>query len=205
MDRFEESNPINNRTGPTMEDHHIQRKEWFWRVFGIGFTVAVAVVDYVTGDEINVVFLYIVPLAIASWKLSGREAVVAAFVCTTAWLAEILIYNHPFPHPLIPYWNALMLLGIFLTVVLTLSSLKKSFAEQRRLIDELQSALTNVKMLRGLLPICSWCKRIRDDKGYWQAVETYLEGHSQAAFTHGICPECLRKVGSQRHEDVKGM
>jgi hypothetical protein len=188
-----------------MVEPGVDGRHCFWRVFGIGFTVAVAVVDYVTGDEINIVFLYIVPIAIASWKLSGREAVVAAFVCTTAWLAEILLYNRPFAHPLIPYWNALMLLGIFLTVVLTLSSLKRSFAEQRRLIDELQTALANVKALRGLLPICSWCKRIRDDRGYWQAVETYLKGHSHAEFTHGICPECLRKVELQRKEGLSGV
>jgi hypothetical protein len=191
--------------GVLMEDPHIGREEWFWRVFGIVFTLVVAVIDYVTGDEIDVVFFYIVPLALASWKLSRNEAIVAAVFCTVAWLVEVLLYNRPVSHPLIPYWNALMLLGIFLTVVLSLGSLKKSFAEQRRLIDELQSALANVKALRGLLPICSWCKKIRDDRGYWQAVETYLVDHSHAEFTHGICPECLRKVESQRLEGSKGV
>lgn len=182
-----------------MEDPRVRRGEWFWRVFGIGFTLLVAVIDSVTGDEVDVVFFYIIPLAIASWKLSRNEAIVAAVFCTATWLIEVLIYNRPVSNPLIPYWNALMLLGIFLTVVLILSSLKKSFAEQRGLIDELQTALANVKALRGLLPICAWCKKVRDDRGYWQAVETYVEGHSHAEFTHGICPECSRKVGSQRH------
>jgi hypothetical protein len=53
--------------------------------------------------------------------------------------------------------------------------------------------LEHVKTLRGLLPICAWCKRIRDDSGYWSQVETYLRSHTEANFTHGICPDCLER------------
>jgi hypothetical protein len=53
--------------------------------------------------------------------------------------------------------------------------------------------LSHVKLLTGLLPICASCKRIRDDGGYWQQVETYIRSHSEASFTHSICPECLDK------------
>ncbi len=74
---------------------------------------------------------------------------------------------------------------------------KRSEEERERLIHELQVALEKVRTLRGLLPICAWCKKIRDDKGYWEQVETYIEHHSDALFTHGICPECLNKEESQ--------
>ncbi len=57
-------------------------------------------------------------------------------------------------------------------------------------VRELEDALARVKQLQGLLPICSYCKKVRDDRNYWQQVETYIEGHSDAQFTHGICPEC---------------
>jgi DNA-binding response OmpR family regulator len=60
-------------------------------------------------------------------------------------------------------------------------------------VRELQEALTNVKVLQGLLPICSYCKRIRDDHNYWQQLETYFSQHSEASFSHGICPECYEK------------
>lgn len=63
-------------------------------------------------------------------------------------------------------------------------------SERERMIQELQSALADIQTLQGLIPICSWCKRIRDDQGYWTQVEHYLQEHSQAQFTHGICPEC---------------
>ena len=62
--------------------------------------------------------------------------------------------------------------------------------EREQLITDLQAALAKVNMLSGLLPICASCKKIRDDHGYWTQVEVYLMAHSQAAFTHGICPEC---------------
>lgn len=66
--------------------------------------------------------------------------------------------------------------------------------EKERLIIELQDALAKVKTLSGLLPICASCKKIRDDQGYWHQVETYIKNHSDAEFTHGICPDCMNKL-----------
>ena len=66
----------------------------------------------------------------------------------------------------------------------------------RQLLDkntELEAALAKVKLLSGMLPICSGCKQIRDDKGYWSQVESYVQKHSEATFTHGLCPECFKK------------
>jgi PAS domain S-box-containing protein len=62
-----------------------------------------------------------------------------------------------------------------------------------RLILELQEAVARIRTLSGLLPMCAWCKKIRDDKGYWKKVEMYIQEHSDASFTHGICPDCLKK------------
>jgi PAS domain S-box-containing protein len=66
--------------------------------------------------------------------------------------------------------------------------------DRERLIAELTDALTNVKTLRGLLPICSSCKKIRDDHGYWNQIESYIKTHSEADFTHGICPDCVVRL-----------
>ena len=63
----------------------------------------------------------------------------------------------------------------------------------RRLNDELQATLAKVRLLSGLLPICASCKKIRDDQGYWQQVEVYIRNHSEAEFTHGMCPDCMAK------------
>jgi PAS domain S-box-containing protein len=66
--------------------------------------------------------------------------------------------------------------------------------EKEKLIGELQEALSKVKLLSGFLPICASCKKIRDDKGYWQQIEEYIHTHSEAEFSHGICPECAKKI-----------
>jgi len=66
--------------------------------------------------------------------------------------------------------------------------------ELRLVSSRLAEALDQVKTLQGLLPICAWCKRIRDDKGYWEQVEAYFHKSTGADFTHGICPECLEKA-----------
>jgi two-component system, OmpR family, response regulator VanR len=71
---------------------------------------------------------------------------------------------------------------------------KKSEQEKERLIVELQQALAEVKKLSGLLPICASCKRIRDDQGYWQQIEGYISEHSEADFSHGICPKCAKEL-----------
>jgi hypothetical protein len=71
---------------------------------------------------------------------------------------------------------------------------KQAAAERERLIAELQDALAKVKLLSGLLPICASCKRIRDKHGSWRQLETYIRAHSEAEFTHGVCPECFQKL-----------
>jgi len=71
---------------------------------------------------------------------------------------------------------------------------KKNETEKKLLINELQLAMKKIKTLQGLLPICASCKRIRDDKGYWNQIEVYISKHSNADFTHGICPECVAKL-----------
>lgn len=73
-----------------------------------------------------------------------------------------------------------------------ISRRKELETEQQRLIRELEGALAEVRVLRGLLPICSACKKIRDAEGSWSEVEQYVSKHSEATFTHGMCPDCLR-------------
>jgi hypothetical protein len=79
--------------------------------------------------------------------------------------------------------------------------LRQLNAELQARNQELQEALTKVKTLSGLLPICASCKKIRDDQGYWQQVEEYIQKHSEAEFTHGICPDCVKKLYPELYGD----
>jgi len=80
--------------------------------------------------------------------------------------------------------------------LLDLTSRKQTEQERESLIDKLQKAVTEIKTLSGLLPICAFCKKVRDDQGYWKQVEAYVEEHSQVEFTHSICPDCGKKLYS---------
>ncbi|MEA3333013.1 MAG: response regulator, partial [Pseudomonadota bacterium] len=73
-------------------------------------------------------------------------------------------------------------------------NLQNEIGERQKIQDELQSALSKVKQLSGFLPICASCKKIRDDKGYWNQLESYIRDHSEAEFSHGICPDCAEKL-----------
>ncbi len=72
---------------------------------------------------------------------------------------------------------------------------------QEQLIIELQEALEKAKVLSGLLPIGASCKDIRDDKGYWKQVEVYIQDHSEAVFTHSICPDCTKRLFPKLHKN----
>jgi hypothetical protein len=84
-------------------------------------------------------------------------------------------------------YKAIIVTGCMKPYALLFRNLKKSE-------EELREALDNVKTLKGIIPICSRCKKIRDDKGYWQQVETYIEEHSDADFSHSLCWECAKEL-----------
>ena len=73
----------------------------------------------------------------------------------------------------------------------------------REKIEELQKALDEIKELRGILPMCAWCHKIRDDDNYWQQVDEYLSSHTLAEISHGICPECYAKMVNQLDDKTK--
>ena len=90
-----------------------------------------------------------------------------------------------------------------LAVVRDITERKKAQKKREALITELQEALDNIKTLKGLLPICSSCKKIRNNQGDWDNLELYIETHSDAKFSHGFCPECLEKLYGNQEWYIK--
>lgn len=91
---------------------------------------------------------------------------------------------------------------ILLARVKTHVSLKKTRDEQQHLIQQLQDSLAQIKQLKGLIPICAHCKKVRDDEGYWKSVEVYIEHHSEAQFSHGICNDCIEKLYPELADEI---
>lgn len=80
------------------------------------------------------------------------------------------------------------------SVIRDITKRKQAEEEREKLITELQDALGKVKLLSGFLPICASCKKIRNDKGYWEQIEAYIRDHSEAQFSHSVCPDCVKKL-----------
>ena len=78
------------------------------------------------------------------------------------------------------------------SVARDITTQKEAEAERERLVNELRSALAEIKVLQDILPICSYCRKIRDDEDYWHTVEGYISHHTNTRFSHGVCPECMR-------------
>jgi hypothetical protein len=98
---------------------------------------------------------------------------------------------------MLPWGLAFMILCALLG--LFWGKIQQTDKEKSAAIIELHKALEEVKTLSGFFPICASCKRIRDDKGYWNQIEAYISEHSEAKFSHGICPECTKKLYPDIH------
>lgn len=94
-------------------------------------------------------------------------------------------------NPILDENGVVLGLSLFLTDI---TDKKKTETERNKLLVELQSSISKVKMLSGLLPVCSSCKKIRTDEGDWEVIEAYIKKHSEADFTHSICPDCVKKL-----------
>jgi len=91
-----------------------------------------------------------------------------------------------------------------LCVIGDITERKKHETDREELIAELRAALAHVKTLSGLIPICGWCKSIRSDQGYWQNVEQYVHSHTDATFSHGMCPSCAEKMKADMLKESTG-
>ena len=91
--------------------------------------------------------------------------------------------------------------GGVLAAFVDITERKRAEEERERLIAELKEAMGNIKTLKGLIPICASCKKVRTDEGFWQQVEVYIREHSEVEFSHGLCPDCLKKLYPQLTED----
>lgn len=101
--------------------------------------------------------------------------------------------------------NVLAIISIFLSFLagLLLVFYQRNLTERKQLIEDLRHALGQVRQLQGILPICGYCKNIRDDGDYWQRVESYISKHSEAKFSHAICPDCYEAKVKPELEDFK--
>ena len=167
-------------------------------IASLAVTLLVAGLDYLTGLELEFSAFYILPVLFAAWMAGWRWGMAVALLNTIAWSVVDHWAGHVHINAFYAVWEFLDHALVYLVVAAVVGGLRTAIARQRDLNLELSQALEEVGELKGLLPVCAWCHKIRDDQGYWGQLETYIEARSRASFTHGICPECEAKVLAER-------
>ena len=158
-----------------------QRLPWSRRWFWFALAALILVADYLCGPVLLFPIFFIFPVMLAAWNCARREAVFIAVSLTIARLAVTLFRDSP------SLIAADLVNGLVRAVILVgLAGLVSRVAQQNAQLAR------RVKQLEGLIPICAHCTRILDEEKHWTRLETYIVEHSQADFTHGICPDCAR-------------
>src|SRR5262249_26203294 len=145
--------------------------------------------------------LFALAVMITSWTSGWRVGLITTALAT---IVGMLLFVLPFTEPITRSLQNEALVVLFAAEGCGISYLAGQLHAQRfkaqqeardaiRAREELEAALAHVRTLRGLIPICAWCKKIRNDQGYWEQLELYITNHSEADFTHGMCPDCARK------------
>ena len=158
-------------------------------------TAVLGLIDYATGYELDFfLFYFIGPITVAAFEIGLVASTVVAVLCATALTVADISNGHVYSSIFVAVLNTVVRLVAFLSLGWAVARMRTLLSRERLLSGKLQSALTQVKQLEGLLPICANCKKIRTEKGPWQQMEAYIEKHSEAQFTHGLCPDCARRL-----------
>ncbi len=181
----------------------------FLMTVALGLDLLIGAAGYLSGYKIHMDVFYLIPIAFVVWFVGTRAGIAMSFVSIATRTASRSVGGKILHGYFITSWNTAIYLAFFLVVTLLLARLKDYLQERANLISELRTALNEVTELSGILPICASCKKIRNDKGYWQHVEEYLSKHTNAEFSHGLCEECSMKLypqyykGSKAEKDVQ--
>jgi hypothetical protein len=173
-------------------------KSAFWNTarFYLSYAVLLGLIlflDFQIPLGVAVDVLYILVVLLSFWSNNIRATILVAIV------SSVLTAGAFFCQPLVAeMWKVIFnrLIAIFAIWVTALLIVMRKWADEKRnkAILEREEALRKIRILHGLLPICASCKKIRNDKGYWEQMEMYIRDHSEAEFSHGICPECAERL-----------
>jgi hypothetical protein len=152
-----------------------------WLVVTLGLSAVILVLELLTGPYIQFPILFVIPVVLAAWYHGFPLALGLSLALPVLRLAFLTGWSQSFkPHELANALTRVIVLGLLAYYV------NRTARHERALA-------TKVRVLEGMLPICGFCKKIRDEAGAWHTLEGYITEHSEAVFSHGVCPECERK------------
>jgi hypothetical protein len=180
-----------------------QRVVFFWAL-GLIILGAIGWFDYTTGFELHVFAFYFLPVWLIGWQVGTRRGVYMALFAAGTWFLADYMSGHRYSSPGVLGWNALMELAACIVVAGIASVERTQLRAQEKLNAQLFDTMAQIKRLEGLLPICAACKQIRNEQGEWELMEKYITAHSEARFSHSVCPECARRLYPQYVKEPGG-
>ena len=148
--------------------------------------ILICYIDKITEFSFSMSGFYVIPIILVAWFGSRTAAILFALLSATLWFFVDL--GHPYGVWYIGIWNAINHLVLYLIIVYTVAWISANTKERIRVSE------AKLAKLHSLLPLCAWCKKLRNDNGYWQEVDEYLKLLTNQDITHGICPDCIKKL-----------
>ncbi len=179
--------------------NYVDKDSHEWKITVVACAIIlnliVGYIDYATGYDIGISVFYLAPIGIVVWVVMKRWIGIYMSLATSVTLTlSNLLAGKEIKSYAVEVWNLLVHFAFFSISALLIYEVKAGMQKRDQLIKDLQQAMNEVKTLSGLLPMCSSCKKVRDDKGYWNQVDAYIRDHSDAEISHGLCPECSEKL-----------
>jgi hypothetical protein len=173
---------------------NVDWQKWQWGVLALITTLVFGGADWLSGYELNFFVFYFLPIALAAWYYGMLGAFLLAIFCSVVWFGAAHLTGHQYPSDVHAVWNTMIRLLAFVSIGWSVSKLKHTLDREKQTSEALRRSLSEIKVLEAILPICSQCKKIRDDKGVWQHLEVYISQHADTRFSHSYCPECYKRV-----------
>ncbi len=130
------------------------------------------------------------PIGLLSRLINRKAGIIMSVISTVTIISTDILAGKVIQNYFIDSWNLFIHFSFFTIVVYLIHQERMSSDENEILVLKLQKALDEIKTLSGLLPVCSSCKKIRDDNGHWKQIELFISDNTNAEFRHSICPEC---------------
>ena len=162
-------------------------------ILGLLLTIIIGYVDYVTGYEVRMEILYLLPISYVTWFVGQRIGLLLPILSIVEIYYSDIMAGKQYSSYFAEIWNGAVYL-VFYSIVTVLLELRISLQQRENLIEDLDNALRQNEELMGLLPICGNCKKFRDDREYRQKVEPYISKHLHAELARSLCKECAAKL-----------
>ncbi len=169
-----------------------KKNRWLIVIACIAASLVIDWLDYVTGETYELFILYYLPVGLVAWHVNRTAGLLMGILCTATWFQSDYL-SHARYSLFVGTWDTAMRFVSFVGLAWILSKVQTELAREKRLNDELAEAMAQIKTLTGILPMCSFCRKIRDDKNQWVPLESYISKHSDAQVSHGLCPICYKK------------